>query len=236
MKWYYIFIFIFSASLFSQKLEVSIDSIITDNTNNRERKFTIIYSIRNLCNEKISFFLKPEMLINNVSGSMANSPCYKLHSNDEIINTYGIFQSEKSTTVTDEMGLNLKTQKERDAAIQKYIMERVGINADSIALDDRYLWRIKRKKLLNEISFLNPNEKKTFRHELLWDKTRYHKQDDYEYYLHEVEPYYMEILITLMKEEYKDRLTSEEYQKIADDTNFIKGAFVSNKVEIDFSE
>ena len=110
-----------------------------------------------------------------------------------------------------------------------------NIVADSIALDENYLFRLNGKRIMKQIDSLKPNEKRTMRYDLTWDKTRYYQKDDYEYYIDENKRYFLQIIITLLKEEFKNKLMPADYQKIENNTDFIKGTFVSNEMLIDFS-
>jgi hypothetical protein len=59
MRFFFIYFLLVSCVLQSQPLSVSIDSIVTDDSNPKERKFAISYSISNLSEDKITFFLIP---------------------------------------------------------------------------------------------------------------------------------------------------------------------------------
>ena len=75
---------------------------------------------------------------------------------------------------------------------------------------------------------------KSYTKKLLWDKTRYYKLDDNEFYLDEKSNHFLEISITLLKEEYQKTVSKEMFETITKNKNFIKGSFVSNKHLINF--
>jgi len=83
---------------------------------------------------------------------------------------------------------------------------------------------------------LKPKQKIAYTKNLIWDKKRYLKFDENEFYLDEKTPHYFELTINLMKEQFKDLLEPEEFQTIMNNPNFIKGWFISNKMEINFKE
>ncbi|HLA56060.1 MAG TPA: hypothetical protein VK623_08165 [Flavobacterium sp.] len=207
-------------------MEIKIDSIITNNSNTKERKFMLYYTIHNCTDSTISFLLDCDNLMNNTMASMAYSPCYKIFQGDEMINIPEVFESDWSRNATKRIEKNI-------SAITR---EKHEINHDSIEIDKNYREKLMQNYLFKKVVTLRPKEIKPVCYEFFWDKKRYHKLDDYEYYLDEVKPHFMEIYAVLMKEYYKDRLSAEQYQKIIDDKNFIKGLFVSNKMEIDFRE
>jgi hypothetical protein len=89
---------------------------------------------------------------------------------------------------------------------------------------------------MNSIFVLKPNETKQFVQQINWDKKRYIKSHDLEYYFDENHKYFLELELTLMKSEFQDRLTKEELEAIMKNENFIKGNYKSNKVEINFKE
>jgi len=126
---------------------------------------------------------------------------------------------------------------------QKAHTELRNINNDSIKLeiqkwkaDSLYFWKKKNKALLNAVFKLKPKEKQQFIQKLYWNKTRYSKNQELEYYLDESSIYALQIELTLLKKEYGDRLYPDELQSIIENPNFIEGYFSSNKLEINFKE
>lgn len=88
----------------------------------------------------------------------------------------------------------------------------------------------KKRKIVVQI--LNPNEELECSIVFNWDKNRYFYRDPNEYYLAENAKHYFEITLVALKEEFKDKIDEAVYNKLINDPNFIKGVFVSNKVEI----
>lgn len=81
---------------------------------------------------------------------------------------------------------------------------------------------------------MQPKESKSFVIKTVWDKKRYYIQDDLEYYLDEKDKFEFELTFQLIKTHFENRLSPEEFAKIAKDKNFIEGFFTSNKVDINF--
>ena len=96
-------------------------------------------------------------------------------------------------------------------------------------------WIIKNQKLLESKITLTPYDVKSFTIETNWNGERYFKQDDLEYYLTENDNYEFELTLSLQKDNLKSQLSTEEYQKIEKDPNFLQGDFTSNKVAIYFN-
>ena len=228
MRIIYLILFFFSISSFAQDtaLAITIDSIISSDSTPNERKFIIIYHIQNLTNKPISFILNTNAIQPNATSSMSYSPAYRLYQGDEIINTVSIF--------------NTKTEKEKLGKIKKDIDFR-GSVAKNNSKTNLYDYIGKRKNQIsqnirNSIIKLGPKEIKNFSKTLDWDKNRYSEYFDNEYYLDEKETHYFDLSINLMKEEFKERVSSEDYKKIIEDKTIIKGWAQSNKMKINFKE
>ncbi|SHM78033.1 hypothetical protein [Flavobacterium xinjiangense] len=221
-------LFFFSISSFAQdtSLAIIIDSIVYNDSTPNQRKFTIIYHLQNLTNNPISFILNTNNIRPNATSSMSYSPAYRLYQGDEIINTVSIF--------------NTKTAKEKFEKIKKDIDSK-SAQSKNDARTNVYDYIEKRKKeisqnILNSIIKLGPKEIKNFSITLDWDKNRYSEYFDNEYYLDEKETHYFDLSVNLMKEEFKERVASEDFKKIIEDKSIIKGWVQSNKMKINFKE
>lgn len=218
----------FSISSFAQdtSLAIIIDSIVYNDSTPNQRKFTIIYHLQNLTNNPISFILNTNNIRPNATSSMSYSPAYRLYQGDEIINTVSIF--------------NTKTAKEKFEKIKKDIDSK-SAQSKNDSKTNVYEYIEKRKKeisqnILNSIIKLGPKEIKNFSITLDWDKNRYSEYFDNEYFLDEKETHYFDLSANLMKEEFKERVASEDFKKIIEDKSIIKGWVQSNKMKINFKE
>jgi hypothetical protein len=223
MRFFFIYFLLVSCVLQSQPLSVSIDSIVTDDSNPKERKFTISYSISNRTDDKITFFFKPHALTSSVRSSGTNAPCYVIYSEDEVMNVPAILQ----TKINDEDNLALHKGKH-----EEHIKKIMAAPKDSI---EQYIRKNTSDRLMQDVYSLNPKEVKKICQVFLWNKNRYHKLEDNEYYIDENKHHYIKIFVTLLREHYKDQLTATDFDKIMTDPNFIKGVFISNKMEINFN-
>lgn len=220
----FIICLLFSITAFSQSkpIELKIDTIITSNTEDNRRKFTIQYHMSNLTDKPITFVLNTVSIIPIGGGSLRPNPYYKLYENKTSIDLSGIFTGEHKSRI-------FKSEKEYNSyrdSLTNYIKNRTPED----------LMKLKRANFIDNIQKMKPNETKNFTAILLWDKQRYHKNDVYEHYIQENEQHFFELHINLMKEELLLTFSEEEKNEILKDQNFTKGWFTSNKVAIDFSE
>jgi len=222
----------------SQPIEVVIDKVSEDDSDPKERKFTINYHLSNLTDKKLSFFLKPDGLVSNNFGSMSNHPYYKIYQNDQFLNLGNVFGRPKKGEKYETLKIDPKNI--TDETIE-YLRTELELNDTLIAELKQYgtfKSPVKFKNdnsLMESVLSLEPKETKTFSKVLYWDKDRYFFHDPEEFYLSETEKHYIEITVLLMKEPFKDKLKKEEYDAIMANPNFIKGVFTSNKAEINFN-
>lgn len=220
----FVFLLFFSIPLFSQTkpLELKIDTIKTSTDDDNDRQFVLYYHITNLSDKPVCFELNTNSIIPISGGSLRPYPYYKIYENDKSFDATGIFIGEKSKRV-------FKSQNEA----QNY--------NDSIinAFKNRTLEQLilkKKEDFLNNIHTLKPKETMNINAVLIWNKKRYFKNDELEYYIEEKEPYFFELHINLMKEELLRDFSEEEKKEILNGKDLIKGWYTSNKVPIDFSE
>lgn len=236
--------FLFSVALFGQtkSIDVKIDSIVTDDSNPKERLFTISYHIENLTGNAVSFFLRPNTLIANAASSLTLFPIYKIYQNNSFTTLDGPFYERVGNDDWNKyLEMKDKNSEEAQTLIKKITTE-YEVQKKSIVDDYRKnggkvedeLWIIKNHHLLQSRITLKPKEIKTFTIKTNWNKERYFLQDDLEYYLNEKDKYAFELTLHLIKTHFKDKLSPEEFHKISSDQHFIEGIFTSNKVNLNF--
>ena len=235
---------LFSILTFSQNkaLEVKINSITFDDSNPKKRKYNINYQIENLTKNEISFFLTPNTLIANAASSMTLYPVYKIYINKEFTPLDGPFfekygvdweafrETNKNLNKTEFQMLVQKTYDDFQN-INKFIIEKYKKDGGANTDDN---WILQNNNLLRSKITLKPNEIKLFEIQTNWNKDRYFKQDDLEYYLDEKDQYEFELILDLKKTAFQSQLSTEEFSTIEKDKNFIQGIFTSNKIFIDF--
>ena len=242
----YFFFLLFPILFFGQNkpLKINIVSITSLDSIPEERKFTIRYSVENTTNKEVAFFLEPEKLFPAHSNAMAMGIFYKLFQEKEELIINGIFSNKKFRKIDGFPDFSkLSTDAEREKAVRNYIEEYMKKENDSIEkLAKKGVTQIEAHKirasssLLKAVCTLKPKETKTYSTEWYWDKQRYFKRDEFEYFLNEKATFYLQFYLFLMKEQYQDKLTKAEYETLMKIPNFIKGVYQSEKVEINLKE
>jgi len=220
----YLFLLLLSATVFSQSkpIELKIDAIKTMETNDGRRQFTLQYHITNLSDQSISFVLNTNTLIPIGSGSLRPIPYYKVYENEKAIDVSTLFTGDKTT----RHFIN-------EADLKRYQDSIIFVTKD---LTPEQLLQKKKERYLSSIQKLEAKETKTLEAIFVWDKKRYHRNDDIEYYIEEKEKHYLELHINLMTEELLMEFTEQEKYELLKDKKLTKGWFTSNKVELNLGE
>lgn len=219
----FIFLF-FSICSFAQntELEIRIDSITFIDSNPTERKFTINYHIENKTNNAVSLILNTNKIKSNMTNSLSWIPSYRLYHENITIDTDNVFNSKKSQEL-----------------IQKRINELESIKSnitEYLLIEHKKTKEKNSKEIINSIIKLNPKEIKSYTVTLDWDKNRYQKSFDNEYYLDEKSSHYIDLFLYLNKEELEKNLLIEDLKTILEDKTIAKGWLQSNRMEINFKE
>lgn len=241
----FILLFLYSFSIFAQnpKLEVKINSIATFSVHNAVTEYHINYQIENKTADELSFFLIPNALIANSASSLSLFPVYKMYQN-------GVFEDMDGPFFEYETENQLAYAKieNKESEEAKSLLKQAQTSLSMIAMDyykkykdnggesEDFQWVYYRQRLLNSVVTLEPNETKTFTIKTLWNKNRYIKNDDLEFYLDQNNTIEIELILDLKTNLFQDQLTKEDLQKINDNRNFIKGQFTSNKMKIEFKD
>jgi hypothetical protein len=245
MKTVYIFLYLFSLHTFGQneKLDIKIISITYKDSIPSERTYNITYQLENLSKNSISFFLNTRGLNSMNIGSMNNKPIYKILQNDTIINLdFVLSENKKSEEIAFMKALKIKREKETNFNINRGEIENENLDSILTIFGNKrknYFEKLSKEKnlsLMKNLISLNSKETKTITKQLFWDKNRYTKNEENEYYIDEGSNHYFEITLILLKNEFKEQLTINQYNQITSDANFINAVITSNKYKIDFSE
>lgn len=217
------FLLFFCASLFSQSkpVAITINSLKIVNGEN-ERNYILTYTISNLSDKTINFILNPNAVIPIGSGSLNPSVYYKLYENESSLDVSGVFNTNASPR-------RFKDQKE----MQKY--------SDSISdiyknKSEEKMQKESQETTKSYFQNLRPKEEKQYQAVLSWDKKRYFRNDEIEYYINETAKHFFELHINLMQDELLTNFTAAEKEELLKGKNMVKGWFTSEKVEIDFTE
>ncbi|MDN3678159.1 hypothetical protein QWY90_12665 [Flavobacterium paronense] len=212
----------FTAFAQNKAIKIEIDSVTSFDSIPTERIYTIKYHIENLTDKPISFIANTQNLIPINTGSQRHNGYYKLFEEQKPIDMNTIFTNKL-----------FKSKKE-----YKFYDDKTAEEVEKIAMEEfvKNHWDETNKDLMKSIIMMQPKETKNFTVKLYWNKERYRKEDEFEFYIEEKATHYIEFAVNLLLEEFKEKLTEEEYSAIINDKTFIKGWYTSNKVPIDFSE
>ena len=231
---------------FGQPLTIKIESITFKDSIPEQREFKLKYVIKNNTSDTLKMFFKPNNLQPSTETSASKISYYKIYENDTFLDIGSIFTtkgqiiSDFSTKETD----SIKSREEFEKKYIAYLSKKYEIPLDSLQgmhkkeglqsllqFEVKNFYEIERKrKMICQV--LNPNQELECSIVFNWDKKRYFYRDPNEYYLAENAKHYFEITLVALKEEFKDKIDEAVYNKLINDPNFIKGVFVSNKVEI----
>ena len=139
-----------------------------------------------------------------------------------MIETNTVFDSKKSNAVLKKIMQDLENN-------------RKGL-ADYLLKQQQELTIKNSKKIIESITKFQPNETKNFSATLSWDKNRYHKFEDNEYFLDQKTTHYLDLFLYLNKEELTSTLLPEDLKIILNDLTNITGWIYTNKVEINFKD
>jgi hypothetical protein len=203
-------------------IEVQIDSITHHDTSTSERIFTVHYHIKNKAKSLISLVLNTKELRSNMYNNSSWIPSYRLFQEKKMIETNTVFDSKKSDAVLKKIMHDLENN-------------RKGL-ADYLLKQQQELTIKTSKKIIESIVTFQPNETKNFSATLSWDKNRYHKFEDNEYFLDQKTTHYLDLFLYLNKEELTSTLLPEDLKIILNDPTIITGWIYTNKVEINFKD
>lgn len=233
---------------FSQPLSVEITSIASRDSLDYQREFKLTYLIKNNTADTLKLFLKSSYLSSNQDNQAGKFAYYKIYEDDLFLDIGTIFSTKGKRITINRFSFNdLDENKSKEDFENTYIdFLRQHYHTSRDAIDKiykeegfeglikfegkMYMEQIEKKKI--EYQVLEPNQKVECMATFYWDKKRYYFKDPNEYYLDENAKHFLEITLVALKEEFKSQIETELYAKIKDDPNFIKGVFVSNKVEI----
>ena len=245
MRLLFVLLLLVSSGCFAQQLVLTIDAITANDDKVEERLFKIKYHLQNTTKDTLRFFLEPKNVSPSTGGSLTKEIYYKLYENEKFIEVGQAFRQVDANEEDFAFPANA-TQEEKERLLIEMLAKKLNFDFSklmaiykekgSIGLLDgsnEYMQRYY-KKVSNYYHTLAPQQIEHFEVTFRWNKDRYYYFEPNEFYLDDTAKHYLELTFVALKEEYKERLDEELYAKIKDDPNFIKGVFVSNKVEINF--
>jgi hypothetical protein len=246
MRLFFVLLLLQSCTTFAQPLTLKIDAITSKDTSEKERVFTINYQLKNNTDDTLNFFFEPKKISPSTGGSMTKEIYYKIFEDDKLIEIGAVF-NQFTSEETDFNFDETISKEQRDSIIIAFFAKKVEEEPAKLfkifkekgtegLLDpsNDYIQRIF-KKNSNYYHTLFPHQTEHFEATFKWNKNRYYYNEPNEFYLDINAKHYFEITLVALKEEFKGKVDDELFEKIMKNPNFIKGVFVSSKVQIDFS-
>ena len=236
MKLRVVLFLLYSSLSFGQKpLEIVIDSITSIDTLGTIRKFTVNYHIQNT-SDKEAKFINCSYPMTNFYPDVNKLKVYSSIVENDHYNQANILYKN----VEQMMYLDSLNYAKTDEEIGKIFMNRLKTKPiDTLKLKTE----VERRRKINDFDYVKsaiqtfqPKEIRSFTETYYWNKRRYYKVDDLEYYIDEKEPYYLELSMVHYKKDFQYFFPEEEYKKMKDNPNFLEGTILSNKMEINFKE
>lgn len=234
----------FSSLLFAQNpiIDLKIDSIDTDDSNDKERKYIINYHIENRTDKKISFLLDTT---NNdtITGVRTNHIIPKLYQDGTLVSDFLFLKNYDYASIYKFIAdfRNSKTDAEEEAI--KNDPEFLKLKIHPICLekiierrepDYKKIRLFENNTIYKTLKTLEPKETHHYQLILYWDKERYFKSEENEYYLEANSSYSIELTFSTKDFDYLyfDSTEGFDYDK----SLFFNSESVSNKVAFHFNE
>ena len=231
---------------FAQPITIKIDALTANDSVPDSREFKLTYRVINNTSDTLKLFFNPNGFTPTKGSSIAKISYYKIYENDTFIDIGSIFTTNGA--ITSKFSIkdvdSIKTKEDLEKMYINFLSEYYKTPLDSLQkinkeegfesllkFESKKYFELEKKRKIN-YQVLAPNEQLECSMDFNWDKKRYFYRAPHEYYLDENAKHYFEITLVALKEEYKNKIDEAVYNKALKDPNFIKGVFVSNKVEI----
>lgn len=228
---------LYSSLVFSQikPLELKIDAISYTDSLAAYRTFKVNYHLKNTTNQDIIFInsyypintsypdVKKPIVLPVIYENGSARTEINLKTNVEFLQVDKISKSKNVTE--DEKAYNAEYEK----ALAKKIEELKARREERLKINDF-------DYVKSAVTTLKPNESKDFTEFYYWNKVRYFKINDLEYYIDENATFFLELSMNLPKEKFQYFFSEEEYKKMKHNPNFLEGIVRSNQVELNFKE
>lgn len=239
-----LFFLLYSSLLFSQNsiIELKIDSITVSDSTANERKYIVHYHIENLTDKKVSFLLDTT---NNdtITGVKTNRITPKLYQDGSAVKDFIFMKNYDYPSVFKFINdfRNSKTEAEEEAIKNNPEFKKLKIHP--ICLEKIIERREPNYKIIrlfeNNIIYktlktLEPKETQHYQLILHWDKERYFKNEDTEYYLDAENKYAIELSFSTLDYDYLHFDSTEGFEY--DKSLFFNSTNVSNTMPFHFDE
>ncbi|WP_432672026.1 hypothetical protein [Flavobacterium sp. SM2513] len=240
---------LYNFAAFAQPITVTVDALIAEETESQQREFKLTYRVINNTADTLKLFFKSNAVSRSDESHNAAIAYYKIYEEDSfvsvgsILTTKGVSISRFSFVVED----GNESEEDFEKKYMTFLSQQYETPMDSIQnlytaegfegllqFEGKKYFAFQEKRKMH-YQVLAPHQQLECTASFYWNKNRYYYSEPHEFYLDENAKHYFEITLVALKEEFKDKLDAELYDKIMKEPNFIKGVFVSNKVEIDFN-
>lgn len=239
-----LFLLFVTSVLFAQNstIDLKIDSITVDNSNAEERKYTVNYHLENCTDKKISFLLDTS---NNdtITGVKTNRISPNLYQDDVIVKDFIFMKNYDYSSVFKFINdlRNSKTDAEEEAI--KNNPEFIKLKIHPICLEKiiekrepnyKIIRLFENNTIYKTLHTLEPKETQHYQLILYWNKERYFKSEENEYYLEKDSKYSLQLTFSTHDFDYLyfDSTEGFDYDK----SLFFNSVNVSNKMSFPFDE
>jgi hypothetical protein len=234
MRFTILFLLFFGCSFGQYPIELKIESIIPiDSTSSTYRTYTVNYSIKNISDKEVAFIncqypinimypdVKKPIVVPYIYENDSERKDIKLKTNIQYLKINNISNYKNAQEAAKQNNI------EYEKALAKKVAEMKAKREERLKINDI-------DYVKSAIVKLKPNERRDFTETYYWDKVRYFKIDDLEYYIDEDAKFYFELKLNLHKQNFQYFFSEKEYENIKNNPNFLEGIIRSNKIEINF--
>ncbi len=234
----------FSSFLFAQNsiIDLKIDSVEVADSNAKERKYIVNYHIENRSDKKIAFLLDTT---NNdtITGVKTNRIRPNLYQDDIIVKDFIFMKNYDYPSVFTFISnlRNSKTDAEEEAIKNNPEFKKLKIHPAFLEKiierkkpDYKKIRLFENNTIYKTLKTLEPKETQHYQLILYWDKERYFKNEENEYYLEATSNYTLELAFSAHDFDYLyfDSTEGFDYDK----SLFFNSENVSNKILFHFNE
>lgn len=224
------------------RIELVVDSITSEDSVSDKRKYTVKYHINNLTDNKISFLLDNEKN-DSINGVNTNLISYRIHQENVLMKNFYFSQSydylafikylkalKVSKTIEEENAI-IRNPEFQKLKIHPIYLEKIIGKRD---LDYKKIRAFENQIIYNTVNVLQPKETRHYELILFWNKNRYFRNDESEFYLDEESHYFIELTFSTNNYDYLYFNSTEGFSY--DESTFFDSVTTSNKIPIYFSE
>lgn len=238
MRFTILFLLLFGCSFGQQNpIKIIIDSISEQNYI-KEKIFIVHYVIKNISNHSVTFlFDNSESPIQEIK---TNRIGYTIVDENESIVRINFLNNDSYSGIPklykELKNVNSKIEIQNILKKKEYREYPIDSNQIYLKFGDKFLSKNEKDSISKivveqQLKSLKPNENLIGTIKLHWNKTRYYKIDDLEYYIDEIKPMYIYLaLLTSKYDYYQIKNSTIKTEEFFDSVSF------SEKVEINFKD